>query len=137
MNKLEVKGVLFVVRGLPGSGKTTAAEFLAGETCPVISADDFFYQDGGVYKFDMNKLGAAHANCKSRVEGEMLKSSPKIFVANTFTTESEINTYKKLADNHGYMFVSMIIENRHGNVSVHNVPEATMVKMKDRFSIKL
>lgn len=137
IKNLNIKGVLFVVRGIPGAGKSTAAEYLAEDKYPVISADDYFYNSEGKYIFDHIKLGAAHSQCKSRVEAKMLESIPKIFVANTFTTESEINTYKKLAENHNYLLISMIIENRHGNASVHNVPDDTLTKMKDRFSIKL
>jgi hypothetical protein len=29
------------------------------------------------------------------------------------------------------------VENRHGNSSVHNVPEETIEKMKKRFEIKI
>jgi hypothetical protein len=34
-------------------------------------------------------------------------------------------------------FVSLIVENRHGNKSVHGVPEVVMEKMRDRFSFNL
>lgn len=60
-----------------------------------------------------------------------------IFVSNTFTTEKEMKPYLKMAEESGYHVVSLIVENRHGNKSVHNVPEETMTKMRDRFSFKL
>jgi len=42
-----------------------------------------------------------------------------------------------LARQFGYMVYTVIVENRHGSVSVHGVPEATLDKMKARFSVKL
>lgn len=60
-----------------------------------------------------------------------------VFVANTFTTEKEIKPYKDLADRHDYMFISLIVENRHGNSSIHGVPVSKLEEMKARFSIKL
>ena len=127
---------LFCIRGIPGSGKTTAAEFLAGGDWPVISADDYFMIDGK-YIFNRASLGRAHEYCEKTVEEYMKANTEKIFVANTFTTEKEIATYKKLADDNNYRFISLIVENRHGNSSIHNVPDDTIQKMKDRFSIKL
>jgi len=131
---------LIIVRGLPGSGKTTIAEYLSEETgripYPVYSADDYFMVDGE-YKFDAEKLGAAHGSCKYNTEQALIANVPKVFVANTFTTEKEIKPYQELAQQYGYRFVSLIVENRHGNSSVHNVPDETMEKMKNRFTVKL
>jgi predicted kinase len=62
---------------------------------------------------------------------------PEIIVSNTFTQEWEMKPYIDLANQYGYTIFTIIVENRHGNSSVHNVPEETMVKMKDRFEIKL
>lgn len=45
--------------------------------------------------------------------------------------------YLDMAEIYGYRVVSLVVENRHGNSSVHGVPEETMKKMEDRFSIKL
>lgn len=107
---------------------------------PVYSADDYFYENGpnpGEYDFDREKLGAAHGQCKARTESAMASGVAKVFVANTFTTEKEIKPYKELAEQYGYMLMSIIVENRHGNKSVHGVPEETMVAMEERFNVKL
>jgi len=139
-----MKKALILLRGLPGNGKTTTGELLS-ETpgvlpYPVYSADDYFYENGpnpGEYDFNREKLGAAHGQCQTRVEDAMLAGVAKIFVANTFTTDKEIKPYKDLAEANGYMLISLIVENRHGNKSVHNVPEETMYLMEKRFTTKL
>jgi hypothetical protein len=45
--------------------------------------------------------------------------------------------YLDMAVETGHEVTVLIVENRHGNKSVHNVPEDTIQKMKNRFSIKL
>lgn len=48
-----------ILRGGTGCGKSTWAK---EQNAVIISADDFFIVDGE-YKFDVEKLGAAHAAC--------------------------------------------------------------------------
>jgi dephospho-CoA kinase len=128
---------LIIVRGLPGAGKSTVAELLSDEFYPVISADDFFTLETGAYNFDVNKLHEAHAWCRDWVVKWMKENKEKIFVANTFTTESEVKSYYEIAREYDYNVISLIVENRHGGISIHNVPDDTLDKMKNRFSVKL
>ena len=44
---------------------------------------------------------------------------------------------KELAKKYEYEFVSIVVENRNERSSVHNVPEETIAKMVDKFSVKL
>ena len=69
----------------------------------------------------------------------MIKSDgfSEIVVSNTSTTEKEMQPYLDLAREFGYTVVSLIVENRHGNSNVHNVPQETLKKMQDRFEVKL
>lgn len=128
---------LVLFRGLPGSGKTTLANILSENgRYPVRSADDYFIIDGK-YEFNANDLGRAHEWCLQKVRFDMYGSTSKIFVANTFTTEKEMAPYFKIAKEFGYEIHTIIIENRHGNKNVHNVPEETLNKMRSRFSISL
>ncbi len=51
--------VLYIVRGIPGSGKSTFAKQLVGADFLVCEADKYFMVDGE-YKFDATKLKQAH-----------------------------------------------------------------------------
>ena len=137
-----MSGVLFLVRGLPGSGKTSFASAIWNDYA-VCEADKFFYDKEGNYNFDGSKLKEAHTWCKNQVETRMIDHQnnqqyyPEIAVSNTFTQEWEMEDYFKLADKYGYKVVSLIIENRHGGQNVHGVPEDKLQIMKNRFEIKL
>lgn len=124
---------LYLLRGLPGSGKTTLANSIGGMH---VEADNYF-MDGDEYKFDASKLKEAHAWCQNVVKVWILNSVPKITVANTFTQEWEMQPYYELAEKYGYRVYSLICENRHGGVNEHGVPEEKLVQMKNRFEIRL
>jgi predicted kinase len=124
---------LILVRGLPGSGKTTLSQLLTAFT---LEADMYFMQDGE-YKFDATKLKLAHQWCKDQCESFMKREKPKIAISNTFTQDWEMESYIELAKQYGYRVHTIIVENRHGGVNVHNVPDATLGNMRNRFSVKL
>lgn len=133
---------LYIVRGLPGSGKSTFAEALVGSDFLVCEADKYFIVDGE-YKFDGTKIKQAHEWCRNRVETYMKDSLVndqfyrEIAVSNTFTQEWEMEAYYKLAEQYGYMVFSIIVENRHGGVNQHGVPADKLEQMKNRFEVKL
>jgi adenylate kinase family enzyme len=137
-----MNGVLFLVRGLPGSGKTSFASAIWNDYA-VCEADKFFYDKEGNYNFDPSKLKEAHAWCKNEVEIRMKDHQinqqyyPEIAVSNTFTQEWEMEDYFKLAEKYEYKVVSLILENRHGSQNIHGVPDEKLQIMKDRFQIKL
>jgi predicted kinase len=133
---------LYIVRGLPGSGKSTFAEALVGSDFLVCEADKYFIVDGE-YKFDGTKIKQAHEWCRNKVETYMKDSLVndqfyrEIAVSNTFTQEWEMEAYYKLAEQYGYMVFSIIVENRHGRVNEHGVPTDKLEQMKNRFEVKL
>jgi predicted kinase len=124
---------LFLLRGLPGSGKSTLAKSLGGKH---LEADMYFIDSEGEYKFDADKLKRAHNWCQSNTELAMALGE-KIVVSNTFTQEWEMKPYFELAEKYGYRVYSLIVENRHGGVNEHGVPEESLQKMEDRFNVKL
>lgn len=128
---------LYLIRGLPGSGKSTFALTLAnGIGAHTLEADHYFEDEYGNYRWDSSKVRDAHANCQ-RLCNHLLSIGRTVVVSNTFTTEKELKPYLDLAEQYGYTVTTLIVENRHGNKSIHGVPEETMTKMRNRFSVKL
>jgi len=126
--------VLLNIRGVPGSGKSSVAQLF--KTKAICCADDYFVHDGE-YKWKSEDIGKAHEWCQRKCAKFMKKQIERIVVANTSTTERELKPYYDLARNFEYKIYSIIIENRHGGVNIHGVPEATLEKMRARFNIKL
>lgn len=60
----------------------------------------------------------------------MLDEVPVIIVSNTFSRESEVALYIELAKINDYDVTVMILENRHGNKSIHSVPDTTLEKQE-------
>jgi predicted kinase len=137
-----MNGVLFLVRGLPGSGKTSFATAIWNDYA-VCEADKFFYDKEGNYNFDPTKLKVAHVWCKNEVESKMIEHQnnqqyyPEIAVSNTFTQEWEMEDYLKLAKKYSYKVVSLIIENIRDGKNIHNVPIEKINEMKNRFVVRL
>ncbi len=141
--------IVYFLRGLPGSGKSTLAEELCSEhrytpdssasldRVVHIEADHWMTAADGSYEWDPSRLEEVHANCRAEYLRAMEHKRPFIIVSNTSSEKKYVDWYQEEAEKHGYTFVSLIVENRHGNKSVHNVPEASMEKIRRRFDVQL
>lgn len=115
---------VILLRSVSGAGKSTLANLLtSNEWWVSVCADDYFTDADGNYNFDASKLGAAHKWCQENFMYWLTKGAVDgIIVANTNTKEKDFAFYEKAAKEHGAMFISLIVENRHGNSDVHQVP---------------
>ena len=140
-NVKEYIGDLILLRGLPGSGKTTLGNIIlknfVTDQPDVLSADDFFINEDGAYVFDATKLKEAHNDCLLRCANKMKNQFFRIVVANTFTQEWEMEKYYEIAERYNYRVHSIIVENRHNGENIHGVPSEKLEQMKNRFNIKL
>jgi predicted kinase len=130
--------ILYIVRGIPGSGKSTFAKSLGGTHFET----DMFFMVDGEYKFDGSKIKDAHKWCQDSVHTAMLLNHTAqlnniIVVSNTFTQEWEMKPYYEMAEYFEYKVFSIIVENRHGGINEHNVPEEVLTKMRERFEVNL
>ena len=93
--------VMYIMRGVSGSGKSTTARNL-GAGGVVFSTDDYFSQEKGSYDFNPSKLGVAHDWNKDRAEQAVREGISPIVIDNTNTQAWEMQPYVEIAMNHGY-----------------------------------
>lgn len=128
-----------ILRGCSGSGKSTFANLIAYPCC-ICTADDFYVDKDGNYNFDPNKLGLAHKACQAKFD-DALKDEviTNIVIANTNTKSSDYKYYVDKAEKAGLTVTYVVLENRHGNKDIHNVPEETLQRQENtlRENLKL
>lgn len=123
---------LYIIRGLPGSGKSTLAKQMLkeGKVDSHYEADMFFVIDGK-YQFNPAKLKYAHEWCFEVVRHALLTREENVAVSNTFTQKWEAEKYLDLCRMTGVEVEVITCTEAYG--SVHDVPEASMQKMRERF----
>lgn len=120
---------LTLIRGLPGSGKSTMAKRLAAEGYIHLEADMFFVRQGE-YVFDRTKLPAAHQWCQNAAM-RWLAAGRNVVVSNTFVTRKELQPYIDLAKEYGAELCIRVANGCYG--SIHNVPQHVIERMKARW----
>ncbi len=128
---------IYIVRGLPGSGKSSLAKKIAGlhslegKVAKIFETDNYFMVDGE-YKFDANKLHQNHQKCFSDfLDALNDRHVDVVIVANTFTRKWEYVNYADAAKDSGYEVTILIANGNYKNV--HNVPDDVVQKMKNHF----
>ena len=131
-----MKRVILMV-GIPGSGKTT----LVNEVFPgarVCSADEYFVDAAGVYKFDATKLAQAHAYCHNKFRASLEAGYRTIVIDNTNIDARHRLEYAGPAERAGYQVVEIRLyadANEAHARCAHNVPLATIERMSRRLDI--
>ena len=130
---------LILLRGLPGSGKTTLANLLSEEGKYPIHSIDAYFTDSktGTYNFEFDKNHLAYKQCEEQTEQSIQQGIEKIFIDNTFTIEWELEPYFKLASKYGYSIFVLTVENRHGGKNIHHISEDKIQKMAAKYKVVL
>ncbi|XP_054649157.1 NEDD4-binding protein 2-like 2 [Dunckerocampus dactyliophorus] len=137
--------VLILMRGLPGSGKSTMARELlsTGPSGLILSTDDYFADRDG-YRYDPGLLGAAHEWNQRRAGDAMYDSRSPVIIDNTNLQAWEMKPYIRMALQRGYRVdfcepntswkfdpYELAKRNKHG------VPQEKIAQMLDRFAFPI
>jgi predicted kinase len=121
---------LILIRGLPGSGKSTMATKMVVEQGYVhFEADQYFVEDG-VYTFDYTRIKEAHMWCQVATRAALTEGK-LVVVSNTFTQRWELQPYLDMVHDLGVVVTIVIATGDYRNI--HGVPEEVIQRMKDRW----
>ena len=122
---------LLILRGLPGSGKSTeAARLVASGAYDLVCEADQFFETKDGYRFDPAKLKDAHADCFARTRSA-LEAGKRVIVANTFTRAWEFRAYLDYARTYGIPVEVRVLKGEFK--SVHRVPAEALAAMAKRW----
>lgn len=119
--------MLILIRGLPGSGKSTIAKQLIGFKH---YEADMFHMKNGIYCFDVANIKAAHNWCQNATYNSISKRE-NVVVSNTFTQKWELEPYLEMCAEFNIEANILIAKGNWENQ--HNVPQQVLQKMKNRW----
>lgn len=131
---------IYIMRGLPGAGKSTwvRRNYPQAHVC---SADSFFLDEEGVYRFDAALISDAHASCLrgfaeilAAIAKDSISSPEVVIVDNTAIRAWEISPYYNLSQAYGHnariIHVKCDAKTAHSR-NIHGVPLERVEKMDD------
>ena len=139
---------VFILRGLPGSGKshyaqTLADDLVAGDETQyfICSTDDFFTSHNGEYRFDKTRLPEYHNLNLARFINALAEGLPLVIVDNTNIKKWEFVAYSAAAAAMGYQVKEVIVgeikdkslQHLYAKRNSHRVGLKTISKMAHLF----
>ncbi|XP_013390647.1 2',3'-cyclic-nucleotide 3'-phosphodiesterase isoform X1 [Lingula anatina] len=133
--------VVFIMRGVAGSGKTTLAKLIKKKyKHSVCCTSDDFFMHGSVYMFDISLLNEAHAACQQKALDALASGAPVVIIDSTNLKQRKTQQYVELAHKFNYHVILVTpktLWNKDKNElfkkNTHNVPLDAIEHMLEDF----
>lgn len=119
---------LTLIRGLPGSGKSTMARKIALETGALHVEADMWINYSEKWRQESVKM--AHAICQEQANKALYYGRDTV-VSNTFTQQWEMQPYLDMARHYGAQIEVITATGDYG--SIHDVPDDVIAAMVARW----
>jgi len=136
--------IAYIIRGLPGSAKSTIATELAkaaiadGKSVIVHTTDDYHMIDG-MYRYNPDKTSKYHKKNLLAFQRSCHKGINVVICPNTNINKDQYGIYEAYAKKCGYHVFKIIMDafdtKKASHYTVHKVPETIIQKMKQNFEI--
>ncbi|KAM9320679.1 NEDD4-binding protein 2-like 1 [Gastrophryne carolinensis] len=136
---------IYLLRGLPGSGKTSLARVKVRfkrdfPAAVVLSTDDYFLEEDGTYSYDPDLLREAHRWNQKRARKAMSRGKTPIIIDNTNIVAWHMQPYASMALENAYQVI-FLEPDTHWKFNVrelarrnsHGVPREKIQRMKDAY----
>jgi len=127
---------MIILRGIPGSGKTTYTQRVLEQAQEVICSADHYFIREGVYQFSPADIGKAHEASQQKARKLCSSGAKTLIIDNTNTKKWEFEPYLKMAAEYGYTVevVRFILPCKiAAKRNLHGVPEKNVERMMERF----
>lgn len=133
-----MKPIVYIMRGLPGSGKSTWIRNNVPNA--VVCSADHYFERNGKYDFDPKLLPQAHEACMNNFKKAILGYEDQIVVDNTNLSAWEYEKYVEFAKQNGYQVEIVNIgdggltDDELAARNTHGVPLSAYARMRQRMN---
>lgn len=125
---------VYIMRGLPGSGKSEKAkELIRGKFGLIFCTDDYFIGRDGKYRFVHTMLDSYHDKCFNAFADAIKKGLSPLVVDNVNALQWQYRRYVSIARAYGYKVTIVTMEHPEPEVAAtrnsHGVPVSTIHKL--------
>lgn len=132
---MEKKKFAFVMRGVPGSGKSSTALYLAGETGIIHAVDEYHTNDLGVFFWDESQEDVFYEKNFNAFKNSCRIGYPVVVCDCINVERKEYQKYIDIAKEFGYITSTVVLDKPNPNVAAsRNKHFVTNDQIKDMYS---
>lgn len=122
-----------IMRGIPGSGKSTIANLLRKRWGATVHSTDHYHICNGVYEYKLERVAEFHQLNYEAFSTSCRRGDRIVISDNTNIWPHLYECYVSIAKFYGYKVLQIKLRDA-SRVSIHNVPEEVVNRMRTAFA---